>query len=234
MGRHISCGIATRIEIKVNIDFKENRENILKRIESTLDLKYYDIVDYESYNRIFLYLKPDLFNKEFKDLMRELAEIRLFRTEMYNNIKSIQKIYDGRKDKQRKEQLIDYIDNNFDLSIRREHSTFFDNKLGKMVTDEDDYNYFMDGTEYYNEDTLLGYENYFYCTDMSDSSLFSDDINVNRYNDIYVRFKYIPLYYDVEKTFSEDICFTLVLLNHFLKTSLKSNLKNTLIFGLEG
>ena len=45
---------------------------------------------------------------------------------------------------------------------------------------------------------------------------------------------YIPLYFDFNKIISEDITVTLKFLNHFIRKSLKNDLKNTLIFGLTG
>lgn len=88
----------------------------------------------------------------------------------------------------------------------------------------------MDGVEYNDHAIDMQFENYFYCTDMCDNSLFDDGLN-GRYI-IEVGLDCIPLYFDMNKTDSEDITSTLRLMNHFLRNALKSNLKNTLFFGL--
>ena len=100
----------------------------------------------------------------------------------------------------------------------------------KWETDKNNYRYYIDDFQYFNEDIELDWENYFFCTDMCDYTLFDDSINSD--DRINIGFNFIPLYFDTDKTDSEDISFTLRLLNHFLRASLKSNLKNTLIFGL--
>ena len=217
MGRYISCGIATQINIHSKVNVKENKEDILNRVKCAFDLKYYDVVENEEDNDINLYLKEDVFNKEFKDLLKELTEIRLFWEHIYDNFKEIESEY-GDSERKKKEKVIDYLDNNFNLYITKEKK--IENK-GKA------YTYYLGEGKI---DSLISYENYFYCTDMCENTLFNDDLS--EYNVIKVCPYFIPLYLDFVETDSEDICFTLRLLNHFLKTSLKSNLRYTLIFGL--
>ena len=65
---------------------------------------------------------------------------------------------------------------------------------------------------------------------MSDETQFND--SMTDINNFYMFLNHIPLYSNFNKTDSEDITFTLRFLNHFLRKSLKSELKNTLIFGL--
>ena len=65
---------------------------------------------------------------------------------------------------------------------------------------------------------------------MADETQFND--SMNNLNGFYMFLKHISLYSDFNKTDSEDITFTLRFLNHFLRKSLKSELKRTLIFGL--
>ena len=140
---------------------------------------------------------------------------------------TLDKAFDG---KAVKEQLIDYFNNDFALSLRKEYDKNFNRNLMKWETDKNNYRYYIDDFQYFNEDIGLDWENYFFCTDMCDYTLFDDSINSD--DRINIGFNFIPLYFDTDKTDSEDISFTLRLLNHFLRASLKSNLKNTLIFGL--
>ena len=229
MGRNMCCGIATKIKVSTKTNLSEKKEEVLKRIGSVFDLKYYDIVDSNSGNYMCLYLKEDLFNQEFKDLLKELIEISPFRFTLYDCIEfaTEKKAFDG---KAVKEQLIDYFNNDFALSLRKEYDKNFNRNLMKWETDKNNYRYYIDDFQYFNEDIGLDWENYFFCTDMCDYTLFDDSINSD--DRINIGFNFIPLYFDIDKTDSEDISFTLRLLNHFLRASLKSNLKNTLIFGL--
>lgn len=102
MGRNIICGIATKIKVCSKVSIQDNKENILKRIGSVFDLKYYDIVDEEHNNCLHLYLKEDLFNEKINELMKELANVELFRYEMYSSICSIGKGMCDEKQKKRK------------------------------------------------------------------------------------------------------------------------------------
>lgn len=86
MGRNMCCGIATKIKVSTKTNLSEKKEEVLKRIGSVFDLKYYDIVDSNSGNYMCLYLKEDLFNQEFKDLFKELIEISPFRFTLYDCI----------------------------------------------------------------------------------------------------------------------------------------------------
>lgn len=83
----------------------------------------------------------------------------------------------------------------------------------KWETDKNNYRYYIDDFQYFNEDIGLDWENYFFCTDMCDYTLFDDSINSD--DRINIGFNFIPLYFDTDKTDSEDISFTLRLLNHF-------------------
>ena len=216
MGRFMCCGIATKISINSKVSIKENKEDILNRIKCVFDLKYYDIVEDDSDKHICLYLKEDIFNKELKDLLRELAEIKSFWWSMYENFEAIERKYND-SDREKKQKVIDYLDNNFNSYVEKEQEQ----------DERNDYTYFFENRQ----STLIGYENYFYCTDMCDDTLFNDNLD-DDYDILEVSPSYLSLYMDVPKTYSENIYSTLRFLNHFLRTSLKSNLRNTLIFGL--
>lgn len=63
MGRYMTGGIVTKIDVKLNGDVKENREKVLEIIKQSFNLKYYDIYENEKNNKIYLYLKEDLVNE---------------------------------------------------------------------------------------------------------------------------------------------------------------------------
>ena len=116
MGRYIICDIATKIKVETRLNLQENREEVLKRIASTFDLKYYDIIDEGYYDFMYLTLKEDLFNMKFKDLLLQLAEIDNFRNQFYYDINSIKRSdRDTQKDK--KEKVMNYLNNSFDLYL---------------------------------------------------------------------------------------------------------------------
>ena len=83
-----------------------------------------------------------------------------------------------------------------------------------------------------NDEISFFYENYLNCTDIGDGAQFND--NITNINGLYMSLNHIPLYFDFNKIISEDITATLKFLNHFIRKSLKNDLKNTLIFGLTG
>ena len=226
MGRYISCGIATEIFILSKGSLKEHKNDILKRIDKIFNLKYYE--EESSDNYIILCLKQDLFNKEFKNLLLELTELNLFTNRFYNNIKTINRTY--YTPKERKKAVCDYLEKHFDLKIEKKYEETYYSEKGKKIIDKDDFKYYIDNFIELSDEIKLHSENYLYCTDMSDETQFNDGMtNLNGY---YMFLNHIPLYFDFNKTDSEDITFTLRFLNHFLRKSLKSELKNTLIFGL--
>ena len=96
--------------------------------------------------------------------------------------------------------------------------------------DKDDFKYWIDDFLELSDEIESHSENYLYCTNMSDETQFND--SMTDINTFYMFLNHIPLYSNFNKTDSEDITFTLRFLNHFLRKSLKSELKNTLIFGL--
>lgn len=96
--------------------------------------------------------------------------------------------------------------------------------------DKDDFKYWIDDFLELSDEIESHSENYLYCTNMSDETQFND--SMTDINNFYMFLNHIPLYSNFNKTDSEDITFTLRFLNHFLRKSLKSELKNTLIFGL--
>ena len=226
MGRYISCGIATEIFILSKCSLKEHKNDILKRIDKIFNLKYYE--EESSDNYIILCLKQDLFNKEFKNLLLELTELNLFTNRFYYNIKTINKTY--YTPKERKKAVCDYLEKHFDLKIEKKYEEIYDSEKGKKIIDKDDFKYYIDNFIELSDEIRLHSENYLYCTDMSDETQFNH--NITDLSDIHISLNHIPLYFDFNKTDSEDITFTLRFLNHFLRKSLKSELKNTLIFGL--
>lgn len=231
MGKYINCGITTQIIVKSKINLKENKEKILNRINKVYDLKYYDVVfDKDDKNYMYLYLKEDLFNKKIKNLLKELVEIDLFRYSLYSNIEKIEEDYSD-SDKEIKNKVNKYIENDNNFKIKKEYSKEFDYELRKEVINKNDYSYYLDDFRDWKHDELLTYNNYFYCTEMADDLLFNDDISRKDRN-ITINIKVIPFYYEIGKTDSEDICFVLRFLNMFLRTSLKSEIRSTLSFGL--
>ena len=72
----------------------------------------------------------------------------------------------------------------------------------------------------------------YYCTDMCDNLSFDDDLDSYGVLNVY---PYSILFYlDFSVSDSEDITFTLRTMNHLLKRTLKSELKNIIMFGLIG
>lgn len=230
MGRYISCGIVTKIIVLSRGNLKEYKNDILKRIDKIFNLKYYEEGFSNSDNYMCLYLKQDLFNKEFKNLLLELTELNLFTDSFYENIKNINKTY--YTPKERKKAVCNYLEKQFDLKIERNYDEIFDYQKRKKVIDKNNFKYYIDNLLELSDEIELCSENYIYCTDISDETKFKD--NIIDLNGIYISLNHIPLYFDFNKIISEDITFTLRFLNHFLRKSLKSELKNTLIFGLNG
>ena len=109
--------------------------------------------------------------------------------------------------------------------ILKEHK----NDILKRI-DKDDFKYCIDDFLELSDEIESHSENYLYCTDMSNETQFHD--SMTNINNFYMFLNHIPLYSNFNKTDSEDITFTLRFLNHFLRKSLKSELKSTLIFGL--
>lgn len=226
MGRYINCAIATKIKIKTRLNLKENKEQILKRVGLSFDLNYYEIN--EKANELCLFLKEDMFNKEHKALLLELVQIPDFKNDIFNNIQSIkEKSFITRSEKNQK--LFDYLNNNFDLRLRKEYKESYNYKTKKKTIHKDDYKYFMDGAEYFQEETDLILQNYFFHTYMCYNENFNDKINEDN---IDIKISYIPFYFDLSKTSSEYITPTTRILNHLLRGTLKNNLKNTLVFVL--
>lgn len=108
----------------------------------------------------------------------------------------------------------------------------FDDKSWKEVIDKNNYDYYLDNVLELNDEIGFFYENYLNCTDIVDGSQFND--NMTNIVGLYMSLNHIPLYFDFNKIISEDITAILKFLNHFIRKSLKNDLKNTLIFGLTG
>lgn len=68
MGKYISCGIATQIIVDSKGCLKENKKDLLQRMDKIFNLKYYEEEFSDSDDYMCLYLKEDLFNKNFKNL----------------------------------------------------------------------------------------------------------------------------------------------------------------------
>ena len=49
MGRFMCCGIATKISINSKVSIKENKEDILNRVKCAFDLKYYDMIQINTF-----------------------------------------------------------------------------------------------------------------------------------------------------------------------------------------
>lgn len=156
--------------------------------------------------------------------MLELNELDLFTNYFYDNIKSISNNNYTMSQKDRQKAVWDYLENNFDLKIIRSYEKRVDGKYN--------YNYYLDNVLELNDEISLLYENYLNCTDIADGAQFND--NMANINGLYMSLNHIPLYFDFNKIISEDITATLKFLNHFIRKSLKNDLKNILIFGLTG
>lgn len=156
--------------------------------------------------------------------MLELNELDLFTNYFYDNIKSISNNNYTMSQKDRQKAVWNYLENNFDLKIIRSYEKRVDGKYN--------YNYYLDNVLELNDEISLLYENYLNCTDIADRAQFND--NMANINGLYMSLNHIPLYFDFNKIISEDITATLKFLNHFIRKSLKNDLKNTLIFGLTG
>ena len=230
MGRYISCGIVTKIEVNSKGCLKENKKDLLQRIDKIFNLKYYEEGFSDSDDYMCLYLKQDLFNKEFKNLLLELTELDLFTNYFYDNIKAISSNSYNMSQKDRKKAVCDYLEKNFDLKITRSYKKKFDDKSWKEVIDKNNYEYYLDNVLELYDEISFSCENYLYCTDIADATQFND--NITSLNGLCMSLYHIPLYFDFNKIISEDITVTLRFLNHFIRKSLKNELKNTLIFGL--
>ena len=225
MGRMMSFGIVTKIKVR-NLNLEKNKDKILELISSVFDLKYYSINEKTiTEYKMELCLNEELFNKEFNDLLKELSEIDLFRYEIYHKIDSIKEEEWKDSEKNIKEKLDNYLNNNFDLKVKKTFEEKYDDITRKLVEDKENYCYYIEGASEECMDHSLICENYLDCTDMRYNDYFDG-------YDIDISLSYIPIYWDFGKTFSEDITATLYLLNHFFKKSIHSNLKNTLIFAL--
>lgn len=227
MGRHISFGVVTKIEVRNRDGLKGCKKDLLNRIDKVFNLKYYEEGVSDSDDFMCLYLKEEAFNKDFKDLLLELADMELLMNYLYYNIKNTS---DYSSFDSKKEALIDYLENHFDLKIKREYGERYDHRSHKKIIDKNNYVYLLDNVSEFDNDFALSWENYFNCTDMCDNTKFNDNLD-NLYN-FRIRLNHIPLYYDYDKTYSEDITFTLRCLNYFLRKALKCEAKKTLIFGL--
>lgn len=91
-----------------------------------------------------------------------------------------------------REEMLKRIASTFDLYLEK------DNVKNK---------YYLKGVDEYSEDeSPLNCENYSNCTNMSDETLFND--NIER-GELKINFNYLLLYFQADTTYSEDICFTL-------------------------
>lgn len=222
MGRMMSFGIVTKIIVR-NLNLEKNKDKILELISSAFDLKYYSINEKTiTEHKMELCLNEKLFNKEFNDLLKELVKTDLFKYEIYHKIYSIKEEEWKNSGNNIDEILDNYLYNNFDLRVKKTYEEKYDDITRKLIKDKENYFYYIKGIEY---EHSLDSENYLDCTDMRYNNYFDG-------YDIHISLSYIPIYWDIYKTFSEDITATLYLLNHFFKKSIHSNLKNTLIFAL--
>lgn len=116
MGRYISCGIVTKIEVNSKGYLQKNKKDLLQRKDKIFILKYYEEEFSDSDDYMCLYLKEDLFNKNFKNLLLELNELDLFTNYFYDNIKSISNNSYTMSQKDSKKTVWDYLENNFDFN----------------------------------------------------------------------------------------------------------------------
>lgn len=158
MGRYISCGIATQIIVDSKGCLQKNKKDLLRRIDKVFNLKYYEEGISDNDDCLCLYLKEDLFNKNFKNLLLELNELDLFTNYFYDNIKSISNNNYTMSQKDRQKAVWDYLENNFDLKIIRSYEKRVDGKYN--------YNYYLDNVLELNDEISLFYENYLNCTDI--------------------------------------------------------------------
>lgn len=222
MGRYVNCGIVTKIEVWTKTDFQKNKKAIMKRLGHVFDLNYYDSIKEEYNNYTCLYLNEEKFNKEFKELLEEMANIDIFR---YSLLESIDPVEETAKfdEKKNKDILLDYLKNDFNLELKRqEEIKEYDGEK------ETDYKYSMEGPNSFGDETPGYFENYYYGTGMADDASFND--NLKDSDDIKIKIRFIPLYFDINKIESENIYPTLSLLNQFSRGYLKSNLKKTILF----
>ena len=220
MGRYISCGIATQIIVYGKGCLQKNKKDLLRRIDKVFNLKYYEEGLSDNDDCICLYLKEDLFNKNFKNLLLELNDLDLFTNYFYDNIKAISSNSYNMSQKDRKKAVCDYLEKNFDLKITRSYE--------KRVDGKNNYDYYLDNVLELNDEISFFYENYLNCTDIGDGAQFND--NITNINGLYMSLNHIPLYFDFNKIISEDITVTLKFLNHFIRKSLKNDLKNTCLY----
>lgn len=92
---------------------KENKKDLLQRMDKIFNLKYYEEEFSDNDDCICLYL---LFNKNFKNLLLELNELDLFTNYFYDNIKSISNNSYTISQKDSKKTVWDYLENNFDFN----------------------------------------------------------------------------------------------------------------------
>ena len=110
MGRYISCGIATQIIVYGKGCLQKNKKDLLRRIDKVFNLKYYEEGLSDNDDCICLYLKEDLFNKNFKNLLLELNDLDLFTNYFYDNIKAISSNSYNMSQKDRKKAVCDYLE----------------------------------------------------------------------------------------------------------------------------
>lgn len=77
MGRYISCGVVTKIEIieKNNENYKilENKHDVTEQLNKYINVSDYDIIEYD--NALGFELKIDIFNQNINSLFDELDTI---------------------------------------------------------------------------------------------------------------------------------------------------------------
>ena len=189
MGRYISCGIATQIIVYGKGCLQKNKKDLLRRIDKVFNLKYYEEGLSDNDDCICLYLKEDLFNKNFKNLLLELNDLDLFTNYFYDNIKAISSNSYNMSQKDRKKAVRDYLEKNFDLKITRSYE--------KRVDGKNNYDYYLDNVLELNDEISFFYENYLNCTDIGDGAQFND--NITNINGLYMSLNHIPLYFDFNK-----------------------------------
>lgn len=223
MGRYMTGGIVTKIDVKINGDIKENKDKVLKIVSQSFNLKYYDVYENEKNNKIYFYLKEDLVNEKLKSLILELGEIHPIKS-FFNYV------FDGASSK----DFEKFVKNELEIKIKKENAKSYDYETKEEIVFENEFDYEFicnmlneDGQSTLRE-TDTCFENYYYCTDMCKIP-FGED-RYYRSDGIKVRLEFLPLYYECDKTDSECISWTLNIMNHLIRKSFKTELKDLFAF----
>lgn len=223
MGRYMTGGIVTKIDVKLNGDVKENREKVLEIIKQSFNLKYYDIYENEKNNKIYLYLKEDLVNEKLKSLILELGEIKPIKN-------FLNYVFDGCSSKTFEE----FVKNKLEIKIKKENAKDYNRETNEEIVLKDEfyYEFICDNLNEDGQSIMRAmdtyFENYYYCTDMCKIP-FGED-KYYRSDGLNVRLEFLPFYYDWDKTDSECISSTLNIMNHLIRKAFKTELKDLFAF----